>query len=731
MSLSRRAFLRKSAYAGAGLAIGVRVPTAAVQGRRPFEPNAYIRIAPDNVVTLWVTRSEMGQGVRTNLPAALAEELEVDLAEVRLEQAMPGARFKGIRLRTSGSGSSSGTFMDLRRAGATAREMLIAAAAAQWGVERGSCRAERGAVVHTASGRRLTYGDLADRAARQPVPTNPPLKNGKDFRLIGKGVKRVDGPAIVRGLAVYGLDARQPGMLVAVLERCPTLGGRLQNYDDRKALAVPGVRHVVPIKSGICGGVAVVADNTWAAMKGRDALSVTWAPGPAADFDSDQFIASMHASWSAEGYPIRREGDAATALARSPRALEAIYTYPFEAHAPLETMNCAVDVRRGSCEMWIPTQTPETAFDNAIRTLGLPPDSVSIHTTLMGGGFGRRLFVDYADEAVELSRAIGRPVQVVWTRTDDMRFGFFHPPSLERLRAGVTADGTINAWLHQSTGPDLSMFGLPTAEAMLDKQRYAKDESPWGAFDTFYNFPSLKVDYIPVACPVPTGSWRSVEYPSRVFGRESFLDEVAHATGRDPLQLRLELLRPGNVLVLGSQRIDRARMIRVLELTREKVDWSKRPAARGDRLVGRGLATNVYAADSYMAQVAEVSVARDLTDLRVERIVCVFDCGFPINRDGLEGQVESAITWGLGATLHGKIDFRRGRAVQGTYGDFRVLRMNEMPEIETHIVPSEAEPGGFGEHAVPPVAPAVANALFAATGRRLRQLPIEPAHLLA
>jgi isoquinoline 1-oxidoreductase beta subunit len=731
MSLSRRTFLRTGAYAGAGLAIGIRMPTATGQGRRSFEPNAYIRIAPDNVVTLWVTRSEMGQGVRTNLPAALAEELEVDLAQVRLEQAMPGARFKGIRLRTSGSGSSSGTFMALRRAGATAREMLVAAAAAQWGVEHGSCRAERGAVVHTASGRHLTYGDLAERAARQPVPTNPPLKNAKDFRLIGKGVKRVDGPAIVRGRAVYGLDARQPGMLVAVLERCPTLGGHLQNYDGRKALAVAGVRHVVPIKSGICGGVAVVADNTWAAMKGRDALSVTWAPGPAADFDSDQFIASMHASWSAEGYPIRREGDAAAALARSPRALEAVYTYPFEAHAPLETMNCAVDVRPGSCEMWIPTQTPETAFDNAIRTLGLPPDKVSIHTTLMGGGFGRRLFVDYADEAVELSRAIGRPVQVVWTRTDDMRFGFFHPPSLERLRAGLTADGTINAWLHQSTGPDLSMFGLPTAEDMQDKARYAKDESPWGAFDTFYNFPSLKVDYVPVACPVPTGSWRSVEYPSRVFGRESFLDEVAHAAGRDPLDLRLELLRPGNVLVLGSQHIDRARMIRVLELTRERVDWSKPPAARGDRLVGRGLATNIYSADSYMAQVAEVSVARDLSDLRVERIVCVFDCGFPINRDGLEGQVESAITWGLSATLHGKIDFRRGRAVQGTYGDFRVLRMNEMPEIETHIVPSEAEPGGFGEHAVPPVAPAVANALFAATGRRLRQLPIEPAHLLA
>ena len=731
MSLTRRTFLRRSAYAGAGLAIGIRVPSAEqVPSRRPFEPNAYIRVAPDNVVTLWVTRSEMGQGVRTNLPAALAEELEVELSQVRLEQAMPGARFKGIRLRTSGSGSSSGTFTALRKAGATAREMLIGAAAGTWGVDRGSCSAERGVVVHVPSGRHLTYGDLAERAARQPVPANPPLKSAKDFRLIGKGIKRVDGPAIVQGRAVYGLDSRQPGMLVAVLERCPIVGGRLQSYDGRKALAMPGVRHVVPIKSGICGGVAVVADHTWAAMKGREALTVAWDQGPAADFDSDRFIASMHTSWAIEGYPIRREGDASAALAGAPRTLEGVYAYPFEAHAPLETMNCAVDVRPESCEMWIPTQTPETAFDHAVQALGLPPESVRIHTTLMGGGFGRRLFVDYADEAVELSRAIGRPVQVVWTRTDDMRHGFFHPPSLERLRAGVTADGKITAWLHQSTGPDLSMFGLPTAQEMQDRQRYAKDESPWGAFDTFYNFPSLKVDYMPVACPVPTGAWRAVEYPSRVFGRESFLDEVAHAVGQDPLELRLELLRPGDVLVLGSQRIDRSRMIRVLELMREKVEWSKPPRARGDRLVGRGLATNIYSGESYMAQVAEVSVARDLTDLRVERIVCVVDCGFPINPDGLEGQVESAITWGLTAALHGKIDFRSGRVVQSAYGDFRVVRMNEMPAIETHIVPSEAAPGGFGEHAVPPVAPAVANAVFAATGKRLRQLPIDQSHLL-
>ncbi len=725
MKVTRRSFLRNGAYAGAGLAIAFRLP-GVLEAAAPvaFEPNAYIRIAPDDTITLWVTRSEMGQGVRTNLPAALAEELEVELTQVQLEQAMPGARFKGIRLRTSGSGSSSGTFLALRRAGATAREMLISAAAQSWGVERSSCHAERGTVVHEASGHKLTYGELAVRAAQQPLPANPPLKDPKDFRLIGKPLKRADGPAIVRGRAVYGFDVRVPGMLVAVMERCPYLQGKVVSFDRSKALAVEGVRHVVPIRSGISTGVAVVADNTWAALKGRDALSVKWDPGPAPNFDSDRFIETLKEAFVQEGYPIRLEGDPSKALDAAARRLEAVYEFPFQAHAPLETMNCTADVRSDSCEVWIPTQTPETAHANVIKMLGLPPEAVKIHTTLLGGGFGRRLFVDYADEAVELSKAVGKPVQLVWMRTDDMKHGFFHPASVEQLRAGFDAGGRLTVWLHKSVGSDLSMFGLPTAEEKKDPQLYAKDESPWGAFDTPYKFPALKVDYVPVDSPVPTGAWRAVEYPSRVFARESFMDEVANALGKDPLQLRIDLLQPGDILTLGEQAIDRSRLIRVLEVARDKTSWGTPPGNTKGRLFGRGLAVNVYHAGSYMAQVAEVSVARDLSDLRVHRIVCVVDCGLAINPAGLEGQVESGITWGLSATLHGKIDFRDGRAQQGTYGDFRVVRMNEIPAIETHIVPSHSSPGGFGEHPVPPVAPAVANAVFAATGKRLRRLPI-------
>jgi isoquinoline 1-oxidoreductase beta subunit len=732
MKVTRRAFLRSSAYAGAGLAIAFRLHgSLKAEAPTAFEPNAYIRIAPDNSITLWVTRSEMGQGVRTNLPAALAEELEVELSQVRLEQAMPSLRFKGIRLRTSGSGSSSGTFLALRKAGATAREMLISAAAQSWGVDRSTCHAERGTVVHAPSERKLSYGELAERAAQQPVPANPPLKDPQDFHLIGKPLKRADGPTIVRGSAIYGFDVRVPGMLFAVMERCPYLGGKAVSFDARKSLAVPGVKRVVPIKSGISTGVAVVADDTWSAMKGRDALTVQWNRGRYADFDSDRFIETLKSAFDQEGYPIRREANASEAFATAAKRLEAVYEYPFQVHAPLETMNCTADVRADSCELWLPTQTPETAHENIGRMLGLPPEAIKIHTTLLGGGFGRRLFVDYADEAVELSKAIGKPVQLVWTRNDDMRNGFFHPASVEQMRAAFNATGRLSAWLHKSVGSDLSMFGLPTEEEKKDLQRYARDESPWGAFDTPYDFPALRVDYVPVDSPVPTGAWRAVDYPSRVFGRESFLDEVAHAMGKDALQLRIDLLHPGDVLKLGEQAIDRGRMIRVLEVAREKSDWTEPLSHSAAWLRGRGLAINIYHAGRYMAQVAEVSVARDFGDLRVDRIVCVFDCGLPINPAGLEGQVESGITWGLSATLHGKIDFRNGRPEQETYNDFKVMRMSEMPAIETHIVTSNARPGGFGEHPVPPVAPAIANAVFAATGRRVRRLPITPAELSA
>jgi isoquinoline 1-oxidoreductase subunit beta len=529
---------------------------------------------------------------------------------------------------------------------------------------------------------------------------------------------------------VYGADVKVPGMLQAVMVRCPYIGGKLIRYDAAEAMRVPGVRHVVAIKSGIATGVAVAADNTWAAMKGSQVLKVEWNPGPNKDFDSETFIRSMYTALEApanEGYFVRDEGDAESALHASARRISAEYEYPFQAHAPVETLNCTADVRARSCEIWAPTQTPDTAQAEVAKMLDLPVDSVRINVTLLGGAFGRRLFSDFIHEAVELSKAIGRPVQMLWTREDDTRHGYFQPPSVDRISAGFDANGALVAWKHRSVGSDLSMFGLPTEVSKKNRRRYADDGSPWGTYDNPYAVANLFADYVPVNSCVPTGPWRAVEYPGRVFARESFIDEIAHAAGRDPVEMRLALF-PSQSLRLGSSEISRERLARVVRLAAEKSNWGK-PLPQTDRLYGRGIACNVYDVDCFMAQVAEISVSSAFDDIRVHRVVCAVDCGFPINPAGIEGQAESGITWGLSAALHGKIDFRDGSAVQRSYRDFRVIRMDEAPIVDTYIITGAETPGGFGETAVPPTAPAVANAVFAATGKRIRSLPITPEKL--
>ncbi|HZQ69950.1 MAG TPA: xanthine dehydrogenase family protein molybdopterin-binding subunit [Terriglobales bacterium] len=732
MSATRREFLKTTAIAGAGLVIAFHLPAHADEPAG-FDPNAYISIHSDNTVHLWITRSEMGQGVRTTLPMMLNEELDADWAQIRYEQATPGGRFGGIRLRTSGSGSTAGTYKAMCKAGATAREMLIAAAAQRWNVDTTGCVAHRGVVHHTSSGRKFTYGQLAIDAAKQKVPNNPPLRSPKDFQWIGTRVKRTDGVPIVSGRATYGIDVRVPGMLQAVVARCPYFGGKLISFDSAKTMKVPGVRHVVPVTTGIAAGVAVVADHTWAAMKGRDVLQVQWERGPHADFDSSAFLRQMEEKLAGkeDGYFVRGDGNAAVAIQSAAQKLDAVYEFPFQAHAPLETMNCVADVRSGSCEVWVPTQAPEVALAETAKLLGIPESAVAIHVTLLGGGFGRRLFADYVPEAVEISRAVGKPVQLLWTRSDDMRFGFFHPADIQQIRGGLDAAGKPVAWIQRSIGSDLSMFGGVPEEEKKNPRHYFNDGSPWGSFDNPYNFPHLKADFIPLNSPVPTGPWRAVEYPPTVFARESFIDEMAHAAGKDPLQFRLDLLKPGDVLTVGESKIDRARLLRVLQLAAEKASWSTPLASIKDRVRGRGIACNVYSEDCYIAQVAEVSIGKQKNDIRVHRVVCAVDCGLVINPQGLEGQAESGILWGLSAALHGGIDFKNGTAVQENYSDFEVIRIDEAPEIETHIVPSGLSPGGFGETAVPPIAPAVANAIFAATGKRVRRLPITPKKLMS
>jgi isoquinoline 1-oxidoreductase beta subunit len=743
VTLTRRQFLERTALAGTGLVLATFVPElvaadgAASSGDGVFDPNAYLRIGSDDTVTIYVIRHEMGQGVRTLLPMMLAEELEADWSRVRLEQAVTEPRFKGIRLHTSGSGSSRGTFETMRRAGAAARVMLIGAAAERWRVAPDACRAENGAVVHAASGRRLRFGQLAAAAAKRPAPENPPLKSPDRFRLIGKPMKRVDGPEIVTGRARFGLDVRVPGLVFASIERAPVLGAKLVRFDDARAKSQPGVLAVVPVRSGIQHGVAVVATSTWAAMKARAALDIEWAPGRYATFDSDQFERELESWLERATFKVRHEHDAPAALAAAPRRHQATYLFPFQAHAPLETMNCTADVRADRAEFWVPTQTQHRCMQQAVKVTGLPEEQIRIHALLMGGAFGRRLFSDYLAEAAEISKAVGRPVQVAWTREDDTRHGYFQPCTAERLEGGLDPQGRLVAIVHRTTSSDLTIYDIHEGRdfygdappAPKEPGSYEADQSPWGAYDNPYDIPNLKVDVARVPSPVPYGPWRAVEYPSTVWGRESFLDELAHLAGQDPLRFRLGLLR-GGVREVGPFKIDQGRLARVHELAAERARWGD-PLPQDGRLRGRGIAASVYHAGSYIAQVAEVSVAPDLSDLKVHRIVCAVDCGLVLNPAGIEGQTESGITWGLSYTLHGKVDFRNGRAVPRGYADFGVMRMDEMPAIELHVVPSVERPGGFGEHPVPMVAPAVANAVFAATGIRVRRLPITPESLKA
>lgn len=746
MTLGRREFLRRSAMAGTGLVLAAFVPELARAAGAPgegagdfedFAPNAFLRVSPGDVVTLTVIRHEMGQGVRTLLPMLLADELEADWKRVRIEQAVTGPRFKGIRLHTSGSGSSRGVFLALRNAGAAAREMLVGAAAEAWGVPAGACHADAGHVVHTASGRRLRYGALAAAAAKRTPPEQPRLKQPSEFRFIGKPMKRIDGPEIVTGRTVYGLDVRLPGMLFASVERAPVLGAKLAGFDGARALEMPGVRHVVPVRSGIQQGVAVVATSTWSALRARRALRIEWERGQHADFDSARFAADLPGWLDRASSKVRHEGDALAAIAGAARRHEATYAFPFQAHAPLEVMNCAAHVRADSAEFWAPTQTQHRCMEQAVKVTGLPEDRITIHAVMMGGAFGRRLFADYLAEAAEISKAIAGPVQVVWTREDDTRHGYFQPCTAERLAGALDANGRLVALTHRSTVSDLSIYGIHGGRHLYasepappeEPRDFEADGNPWGSYDNPYDIPNLRADAVTVPSPVPYGPWRAVGYPSTVWGRESFLDEMAHLAAADPLAFRLELLT-GGVREIGPYRIDRARLARVHQLAAERARWGTALPDDG-RLHGRGIAASVYHANSYIAQVAEVSLARDLSDLRVHRVVCAVDCGLVLNPEGLLGQAESGITWGLSYALKGPITFVRGAAVQRGYDDFEVMRMNELPEIEVHVVPGDGPPGGFGEHPVPMVAPAIANAVFAACGARVRRLPITPAAIRA
>src|SRR6266516_3021938 len=699
-TISRREFVETTT----GLVISFYLPSRPVPAAAPapFAPNAWLRIDTDGIVTLTLDKSEMGQGSQTGLAMILAEELEADWSTIRLGPMPENPAGWSRTMRTGGSNAIRSSWEPLRKAGARAREMLVAAAAQTWNVDRATCRADKGAVIHVPSGRRLSYGTLVARAARLPVPKDVSLKEPKDFRLLGTRVTRLDTPGKVDGSALFGIDVKVPGMLVASIERSPVLGGRLKRFNGERAQAMPGVRHVVELEpsswmgskggwaAGCAAGVAVVADTYWQAVEGRRAL------------ESASIRAQLLALAEQPGIVAQTIGDATAALAGAAKRIDAVYDVPFVHHATMEPMNCTAHVRTdgGGCDVWAPTQNQGDAQRVAAEVTGLPNEKVRIHTTLSGGGFGRRLEPDFVSEAVRVSQAVGAPVKVIWTREDDMRNGFYRPTSYNRFSAGLDASGRLVAWTHRIAGTPLRLKFGPLAKGI-------DDSLVDGAIDLPYAIPNVLVDQLTLTLPtLPLGPWRSVGVSHNGFVTECFLDEIAAAAGRDPFELRRELLR------------DKPRHRRTLELAAEKAGWGS-PLPHGR---SRGIALAEWG-PTVCAEVAEVSLDAD-GSVHVPRVVCAVDCGQAVNTGQVEAQMQGGIVFGLSAALYGEITLDKGRVVQGNFDTYPVARMPEAPAVEVYIVPSNDAQGGAGEPGVPPIAPAVCNAIFAATGKRIRKLPI-------
>jgi isoquinoline 1-oxidoreductase beta subunit len=699
----RRTFLKISAVAGGGLLIGFHLPTLwrqveAAQRSGELTPNAWIRIGTDDSVTLRVASSEMGQGVMTAIPMLLAEELECDWTKVHAENAPVHPDYKNPifgRQATGGSTAVRGYWTPLREAGAAGRELLITAAALTWGVKAEACRAENGVVIDKGSGRRLRYGELVAKASTLSPPEAVLLKDPSEFRLIGKAMPRTDTPAKVNGSALYGQDVKVPGLLTATVARCPVFGGRLKRFDSAAAKAMRRVHHVLPITNG----VAIVADDFWTAKRGREALMIEWDEGAGAAISSADITRQFAELEKRGGVSAREEGDVAQALGQAAKRVEAVYEVPYLAHACMEPMNCTAHVRRDGCDVWVSTQAQTATQATAARIAGLKPEQVRVYTTFLGGGFGRRSEMDFVVDAVELSKATGAPVKVIWTREDDIQHDFYRPATYNRLVAGIDRDGKLVAWQHQIVGQSILARRFPDAKRTVDRT------SIEGAANIPYAIANLHVSYAMADSPVPVGFWRSVGSTQNAFITECFVDEVAAAAGKDPYQWRRGMLAA------------HPRHLRVLELAATRAGWDKSlPSGRH-----RGIAV-AESFKSFVAQVAEVSIERG--KVRVHRVVCAVDCGMVVNPDTIAAQMESGIVYGLTAALKGEITVKNGRVEQSNFHDYPMLRMDEMPEVEVHIMPSREAPSGVGEPGTPPIAPAVANAVFAATGRPVRRLPI-------
>lgn len=704
--MSRRDFLKTGAVLSGGLVLGCYLPfgnsAGAADPASTFAPNAFIRIGSDDTVTLIINKSEMGQGVYTSLPMLIAEELACDWKKIRIEAAPVDPVYNhtvfGLQV-TGGSTSVRTEWERLSKAGATAREMLIAAAAKQWKVDSASCRAEKGFVLHS-GGKKLSYGQLADKASKLPVPQEVRLKDPARYTIVGKPLHRLDSPAKIDGTAIFGIDVQVPGLLTAVVARPPVFGGKVTSFTADKAKKVPGVVDVVQVPSG----VAVIATGFWPAKKGRELLDIVWDDGPEGGLATPALRERYASLAQSPGLVARKEGEPAPALRDAAKQFTAEYEAPFLAHAPMEPLNCCVDLRGDRCDIWTGSQFQTVDRNSAAEVAGLKPEQVHFHTTFLGGGFGRRAnpASDFVREAVHVAKAAGKPVKVIWTRDDDMKGGYYRPFWYDRISAGLDDKGNLTAWQHTIVGQSI-IAGTPFESAMV--KNGIDESSVEGAAEIPYAIPNIQVDLHTPKLLVPVLWWRSVGHSHTAFVVESFMDEAAHAAGKDPFAFRRALLAK------------HPRNRGVLELAAAKAGWGKPlPAGRG-----RGIAVH-ESFGSFIAQVAEVSVDRKGA-IRVHKVVCAIDCGRIVNPDTIRAQMESGIVFGLSAALHGAITFKNGRVEQDNFDGYPVVRMNESPAIEVHIMPSTEPPGGVGEPGVPPIAPAVGNAVFAATGVRLRALP--------
>ncbi len=723
---SRRDFLKSSGLAGAGLLIGMHFISSgakaeglsAVADTKVFEPNVYLKIGTDGKIILFSKNPEIGQGIKTSLPQILAEELEVDWKTIEVQQAVLDTRY-GAQFAGGSTGIKS-NFDAVRKAAASAREMLIEAAARKWQCSLDKCYAKEAYVYNKSTEARLSYAELAEAASKLNPRENPPLKNRKDYKIIGQPIAGVDNPLIVTGKVEFGLDARPKETRVASIERCPVFGGKIKSLDDTAALKISGVEKVVRIDpttnpTMIVAGVAVVATNTWAAFKGRKALKIEW-DLTGVELDSDTTLKEkFEKNLQAKGDVLRDDGNVDDVFAKATQIHEAVYEAPFLAHAPMEPQNYCADVRGDGADLWGPTQVPARVRQQAAEITGLPADKIKVRMTRVGGGFGRRLMADYACEAVYLSKAIAKPVQVVWTREDDLQHDFYRPAGMYQVKAALNQNKELTAWQIHGTTTSRGVFSGSTSPAY--QTEVFPDGFPAGFVSNF------RMSYTPVASKVPRGAWRAPGHNVTAWVDQCFIDEMAALAGKDPVQFRLEILGVEDKMMPyrdhGGPVYSTRRLKNVIQLAAEKSAWSK-PAGKG---LFRGFAAH-FMFGAYVAEVVTISMP-DAQTIKVENALAVVDCGLVINKSSAMNQLEGGMIDGLSAALHQAVSIEGGKAKVNNLDDYKLMRMKEAPSVEVHLVDSEEGPEGLGEMTLPPIAAALCNAIYAATGKRIRKLPID------